>query len=56
MGCAGSLLFDLREYGRSHLWVLRGDRCLILRFGRSGFVGDEGRSLFGLRNRRSDFG
>ncbi len=46
MGCAGSLLFDLREYGRSHLWVLRGVRCLILRFGRSGFVGDEGRSLF----------
>jgi hypothetical protein len=25
---------------------VRGDRCLILRFRRSGFVGDEGRSLF----------
>jgi hypothetical protein len=31
------------------LWVLRGDRWLILRFRRSGFVGCEWRSLFDLR-------
>ena len=34
------------------LWVLRGDRCLSLEVG-DRVLGDEGRSLFDVGNRRS---
>ena len=39
-GSEGRSLVDV-EFRRSVLWVVWGDRCLILRFRRSGFVGGE---------------
>ena len=38
----GRSLFGDEGKGDRDLWVLMGDRCLILRFGRSGFMGGEG--------------
>jgi hypothetical protein len=37
---SGDPTFCLKVVDRS-LWVLKGDRCLMLRFRRSGFVGGE---------------
>ena len=42
------------EMGDRVLWVLRGDRCLMWGIGDRGYEG-EGRSLFGVGNRRSGF-
>jgi len=52
----GRSLFNLMEWAIG-FWEMRGrDRCLMLRFRRSGFVGIEGRSLFDVDKRRSGFG
>ena len=40
------LLSSIIEFFKQPCGV-RGDRCLMWRFRRSGFVGGEGRSLFG---------
>jgi|JFJP01.1.fsa_nt_gi hypothetical protein len=55
MGVEGRSLFDVERIGDRVLWVMRGDRCLMLRFRRSGFVGDEGAIAVWCGKRRSGF-
>ena len=55
MGVKRRSLFEVEGKGDRVCGCYGCDRCLMLRFRRSGVLGDEGRSLVDVGNRRSGF-